>query len=194
MQEVEVQDDLLDFEIPYENVQNWLSGDQVSFLFKLKDSAGQDLTICRHPIFTLDENDSTGGGTYSNPKTEPLYSLRLKDEIDLTTLDLWSFKLKSVSRQRGGVSIVNNVINASQGEKTVIQVDVKESSNVSVVVMTLDGDVVQYLQHGTLSAGTHSFTWNGKSKSGKLCARGLYFVRVFGAGIDETRKVMLVKD
>ena len=193
-QVVEVQDDLLDFEIPYENVQNWLSGDQVSFLFKLKDSAGQDLTICRHPIFTLDENDSTGGGTYSNPKTEPLYSLRLKDESDLTTLDLWSFKLKSVSRQRGGVSIVNNVINASQGEKTVIQVDVKESSNVSVVVMTLDGDVVQYLQHGTLAAGTHSFTWNGKSKSGKLCARGLYFVRVFGAGIDETRKVMLVKD
>ncbi len=193
-QVVEVQNDLLDFEIPYENVQNWLSGDQVSFLFKLKDSAGQDLTICRHPIFTLDENDSTGGGTYSNPKTEPLYSLRLKDESDLTTLDLWSFKLKSVSRQRGGVSIVNNVINASQGEKTVIQVDVKESSNVSVVVMTLDGDVVQYLQHGTLSAGTHSFTWNGKSKSGKLCARGLYFVRVFGGGIDETRKVMLVKD
>ncbi|MBQ5471749.1 MAG: hypothetical protein IIT58_07075, partial [Treponema sp.] len=193
-QDIDVQDGMLDFVVPYSNVENWSSGNQISFLFKLKDSNGSEMKICREPQFTLSESGTAGSGTYEVHRDAPLFALRLKDSNDLTSLDLWSFKLKDVKKQRGGVSIANNVINATQGEKTVIQLDVKETGNVSVVVMTLDGNVVQYLHHGNLSSGTHYFTWNGTTRSGKLCARGLYFVRVFGAGFDETRKVMLVKD
>lgn len=161
------------FDIP-ESVSSakWKSGDQVSFLFKMGN-------------YTVDH--------FANGTAYPLYAVRLKDPNDITSLDLWSFKIKTTSLQRGGVSILNNVIDLNTGEHTVIQVDMKQSGNLNVIVMTLDGNIVTYLRHGQTDAGTHYYNWNGNNNGGSKVARGLYFVRVIGPGIDETRKVMCVK-
>ena len=161
------------FDIPQKvSSEKWKNGDQVSFLFKLGD-------------YTVDH---FGDGT-----NYPLYAIRLKDLNDITSLDLWSFKIRTTNLQRGGVSILNNVIDLNNGEHTVIQVDMKESGNLNVMVMTLDGNIVTYLRHGYTDAGTHYYNWNGTNNGGSKVARGLYFVRVIGPGIDETRKVMCVK-
>ncbi len=161
------------FDIPQSvSSAKWKSGDQVSFLFKMGD-------------YTVDHFDD--GTAY------PLYAVRLKDPNDITSLDLWSFKIKTTNLQRGGVSILNNVIDLNTGEHTVIQVDMKQSGNLNVIVMTLDGNIVTYLRHGQTDAGTHYYNWNGTNNGGSKVARGLYFVRVIGPGIDETRKVMCVK-
>ena len=160
------------FDIPKESADAWKSGDQISFLFKMGD-------------YTVDH--------FGNGTKHPLYAVRLKNENDVTSLDLWSFKVKSTTLQRGGVTILNNVINVDYGENTVVQVDLKESGNLNVIVMTLDGNIVRYLRHGYTDAGTHYYNWNGANNSGSKVARGLYFVRVVGPGIDETRKVMCVK-
>ncbi len=64
----------------------------------------------------------------------------------------------------------------------------------NVYVMTLDGNIVQQLEHGHISAGSHYYRWDGSNTGGSSVARGLYFVRVVGSGIDETRKVLCVKD
>jgi hypothetical protein len=181
----------------------WKAGDQVKFLFGIMDSsaAPQPVMIRHVPVFN---GDSTGG--YYTGTEYPLYALRLTQSLSssdtlasagkkiASSLDLWSFKLKSLVSQRGGVTILNNVINASSGESTVVKVTMPSDGSLSVVVMTLDGDIVQYLQHGTTSSGDHYYNWNGTTKSGKRVARGMYFIRVFGTGIDETRKVMVVKD
>ncbi|MFA6856607.1 MAG: FlgD immunoglobulin-like domain containing protein, partial [Treponema sp.] len=180
---------------------NWKAGDQVKFLFGLVDSSGNPVKIRHVPVFN---GDSTGG-TYSGTEY-PLFALRLTQNLSnsdalesagkkiASSLDLWSFRLKSLVSQRGGVTILNNVINASTGETTVVKVTMPSDGSLSVVVMTLDGDIVQYLQHGTTTSGDHYYKWNGTTKSGKRVARGMYFIRVFGTGIDETRKVMVVKD
>ena len=161
------------FDIPKDAVTaNWKSGDQISFLFKMGN-------------YTVDH--------FGNGTIEPLYAVRLKNPNDITSLDLWSFKIKETTLQRGGVSILNNVINVDYGENTVVQVDLKESGNLNVIVMTLDGNIVTYLRHGHTDAGTHYYKWNGTNNGGSKVARGLYFVRVIGPGIDETRKVMCVK-
>ena len=161
------------FDIPKDAVTaNWKSGDQISFLFKMGN-------------YTVDH--------FGNGTIEPLYAVRLKNPNDITSLDLWSFKIKETTLQRGGVSILNNVINVDYGENTVVQVDLKESGNLNVIVMTLDGNIVTYLRHGHTAAGTHYYKWNGTNNGGSKVARGLYFVRVIGPGIDETRKVMCVK-
>lgn len=165
----------------------YASGNQVSFLFGLSDSAGVPETICHAPEY----DEVTGIYTLDR---QPLFAVRLKNPQDITSLDLWSFRLQGLTLQRGNVTILNNVINASQGESATVQVNLASEGALSVVVMTLDGNVVQYLQHGNASAGEHHYVWNGTTKSGKLVARGMYFVRVFGSGIDETRKVMVVKD
>ncbi|MBO7123100.1 MAG: hypothetical protein J6V90_07465 [Treponema sp.] len=151
---------------------NWKNGDQVSFLFKMGD-------------YTVDH--------YADGRNFPLYAVRLKDISDITSLDLWSFKIRTTTLQRGGVTILNNVIDLNNGEHTVVEVDMKESGNLNVMVMTLDGNIVTYLRHGYTEAGSHYYNWNGTNNGGSKVARGLYFVRVIGPGIDETRKVMCVK-
>ena len=164
----------------------WKSGDQISFLFALSDGNNNPVKICHAP-----EYDSLTD-TYTTEES-PLFALRLKNSGYLTSVDLWSFKLQDITKQRGGVTIFNNVINAANGEKTVVQVNMPSGGTLNVIVMTLDGNIVKYLQHGEASQGEHNYTWDGTTKSGKKVARGLYFIRVFGNGIDETRKVMVVK-
>ena len=176
---------LIDWETLSKN--GYLAGNQVSFLFGLADSDGSPVKISHAPVF-----DEISGVYKLEP--QPLFALRLKNSNDPTSLDLWSFRLKNITLQRGNVTILNNVIDANKGEMSVVQVNMPSSGNLDVVVMTLDGNVIRYLQHGTAFAGEHSYSWNGTTKSGKKVARGLYFVRVFGNGIDETRKIMVVKN
>ena len=129
----------------------------------------------------------------SSSSDSPLYALRLSDINDSSSLDLWSIKLKSITTQRGNVSILNNVINPLNGEKAVVRLNMKNAGKINIMVMTLDGNIVTYLNRGEVSSGEQFFTWDGKNASGGVVARGMYFVRIVGNGIDETRKVMIVK-
>ncbi|QTQ16099.1 FlgD immunoglobulin-like domain containing protein [Treponema parvum] len=169
---------------------DWKAGDQITFMFGLVDSSNSEIKICHTPLYPNILNYS---GVNDTAKA-PLYALRLKDPNDIASLDLWSFKLKDLSLQRGGVSIFNNVINVNAGEKVVIQVDMPQNGELNVAVMTLDGNIVTYLQHGRASQGVHNYRWDGKNNAGTKVARGMYFIRVSGSGFDETRKVMVVKE
>ena len=172
-----------------ESTSAWTAGSQISFLFGLTDTSGNLMEIRHNPVYSSESNYSGVSGT-----EYPLYAVRQLSSSDLSSIDLWSFRLKSKVSQRGGVTILNNVINVNGGESTVVQVDMSSSGNLNVIVMTLDGNVVKYLQHGKASEGTHYYYWNGKNNAGNSVARGLYFIRVVGEGIDETRKVMVVKE
>ena len=180
--------DGIDFSIPEEAVKLWAPGDQVSFLFGMTENDGTDVRMCHSPVFDYQTEE------YIVKKDSPLFALRLKDPADILSLDLWSFRLKEMILQKGGVTILNNVINAGKGEKAVVRVDNPKTGKVDVIVMTLDGNVIEYLHRGELEAGNENyFTWNGKNRNGKAVARGMYFVRVIGNGFDETRKIMVVK-
>ena len=162
---------------------NLSAGNEYQFFFKI---LGKD----KKPLEINHDGDKT------TPRI-PLYTFRMpKERIaagDFSFIDLWSFSVSDITHQRGGVTILNNVINASTGEKTAIGVDMKSSGNLNIYVMTLEGNVIRRLAKGMVSAGTHYYYWDGKNNAGKPVARGLYFVRVAGNGIDETRKVMVVK-
>ena len=180
------------FNLPYKggtsiSTAGWSSGDQISFIFGLANTSTTPIKIRHNPVW--DEHTSTYTGEES-----PLFALRLKNPSDITSVDLWSFKMQKQKSQRGGVTVLNNVINALKAEKMTLQVDMPSAGTLNVIIMTLDGDIVKYLHHGQAESGSHYFTWDGTTKNGGLTARGLYFIRVFGNGIDETRKVMVVKD
>lgn len=167
------------------------SGDEIQFLFKFTDADGNDI------LLDNDADDFTGGS--ANPSHPvPLYALKMPLEKinagDFSFVDLWSFKIKSIKQQRGGVTILNNVINVNAREQAVLEVNVPEEGNLNVFVMTVDGNIVKRLNHGRVNSGTHYYRWNGTNNASKPVARGLYFVRVVGPGIDETRKVLCVKE
>lgn len=167
------------------------SGDEIQFLFKFTDEDGNDI------LLDNDADDFSGGS--ANPSHPvPLYALKMPLEKinagDFSFVDLWSFKIKSIKQQRGGVTILNNVINVNAREQAVLEVNVPEDGNLNVFVMTVDGNIVKRLNHGRVNSGTHYYRWNGTNNASKPVARGLYFVRVVGPGIDETRKVLCVKE
>lgn len=180
----------LKFEFPKSVVENWKSENQISYLFSYLNEDNSQVNIYPAPKYNL----LTGLYELNNSMKFPLFAIRMKDVNDITSLDLWSFKVKSVANQRGGVTILNNVINATYGEKAIVKINLPQDGNLDVMVMTLDGNIVTYLNHGATTSGEHYFTWNGTNNAGSKVARGLYFVRVISSTIDETRKIMVVKD
>ena len=180
----EKQDDSITFDILKEQIPDVTS---LSFLFALKDANSEYLTVNHYPAY----NYSTK--MYDLGQKFPLFALRLDNKEDIKSFDLWSLKLDSISLQRGGVTILNNVINPLLGDKAILKLDLAQKARVNILVMTLDGNIVKYLNRGSLDSGEYQFTWDGTNNSSKPVARGMYFIRVFGNGIDETRKVLVVK-
>jgi hypothetical protein len=126
----------------------------------------------------------------------PLYVARLESPDAgnwYRTAVPWRFSIQNVIRQRTGVSILNNVINPLEGEKAVLHYVLSEAGMVTINVFTLDGSLVNVLHRGRQDAGEYSTTWDGRNVGGRPVSRGIYFIRVVGPGIDEYRKVMVVK-
>ena len=132
--------------------------------------------------------------------TAPLYCARL----DMTAggdipanwyrlIKPFSFEIHDVRKQRGAVTILNNVIDPTQGETVRLSYQIESDGYVTVTVFTLDGDVVRRLYAGQQSAGDYSAAWDGKNGSGQSVARGMYFVRVLGPDVDEIRKVIVIR-
>lgn len=113
---------------------------------------------------------------------------------DPRSFALWQIKIQDVIKQKGGVTILNNVINVLKRERTTVQLDLAQGGQVTVMVFTLDGDVVTTLHRGRLGAGTYNFVWDGTNMAGLPVARGIYFIRVVAPGIDEIRKVIVIKE
>jgi hypothetical protein len=172
--------DLVTFSIPNDPATpgyfGWKADSEISFLFRV-------------------DSDYTFDHDFNNETPQiPFYALRLAVPGDITSLDLWSVKLADLQRQQGGVTILNNVINVNNKEQTIIEVDMPKTGNLTIHIMTIDGDIVKTLQKGRTTEGLHYYRWNGTNSSGKTVARGMYFVRIVGPGIDENRKVMAVKE
>jgi len=160
---------------------DWKAGSQIQFLFKILNADGNPVMV-----------DVNHDGKIQEDVDHPLYAVRLNDETDLTSIDLWSLNIVELLRQKGNVTILNNVINPLNQEETVVEVSTEESGNLRVEILTLDGNVIKVLQRGRTEKGIHYFKWDGKNLAGNPVARGMYFIRVVGPGIDETRKVMIV--
>ena len=179
------------FDLDSDIVKQWSSGNQVSFLFGITKEDGTPVTIMHSP--ELDPDSSRDKYYLTSSTKMPLFALRQTAPEDFMSLDLWSFRIKDIVSQRGGVTVLNNVINSDEGEKVVIKINQPQSGKLNVLVMTLDGNIVDYLQRGESEAGEHYYSWDGSNRKGKPVARGMYFIRVTGPGLDETRKVLVVK-
>ena len=125
----------------------------------------------------------------------PLYAVRL----DPSASPWWegakpfTFIMRDLARQRGAVTILNNVLNPLKGGKTKISYVLTRPGQVTINVFTVDGTLIRTLQRGRMEAGEYFAEWDGKNARGNPVARGMYFVRVVGPDVDEVRKIMLVK-
>ncbi len=140
-----------------------------------------------------DSEISSGADIEFVLKVGNLFAARATDPDDPRTLAPWVIPIRDIRRQVGGVTILNNVINPTEGGKTILVYELEAPGMVTAQVFSLSGDVVNILFRGRQGAGEYTYTWDGTNRSGMTVARGVYFIRVVGPGIDEYRKVMVVK-
>ena len=107
----------------------------------------------------------------------------------------YKFDIHDITRQRGGVTILNNVINSNNRERVYIDYRPDSSGRVTIQVFTLDGNLVKIIKRGSAEkpGEINRVSWDGTNQGGRPVARGLYFIRVVAPGIDEIRKVMVIK-
>jgi len=106
----------------------------------------------------------------------------------------FGFNIQGMSLQRGGVTVMNNVINSDKRETAMIRYNLTRSGRVTIQIYTLDGTLVKSIRRNeNREIGSYVDTWDGSNNGGKAVARGMYFVRVVGPDIDEIRKIMVVK-
>jgi hypothetical protein len=68
-----------------------------------------------------------------------------------------------------------------------------EDAPVDVAVHDVLGRHVRQLHDGTMPAGRHELTWDGRNESGDPASSGVYFVRYSGGGVFDTRKLVLLR-
>ena len=108
----------------------------------------------------------------------------------------FNFGIHGITRQRSGVTILNNVINSDRRERVFLDYRLLKPGRVTIQVFTLDGSLVRVLENRTQSAnptGYYRVFWDGTNNGGRPVARGMYFIRIVAPDIDEIRKVMVVR-
>jgi hypothetical protein len=105
----------------------------------------------------------------------------------------FGFGLHDVTRQRSSVTILNNVINPEKDERAYLDYTLGSGGRVTIQVFTMEGSLVKVLKRENQGAGTYRVFWDGKNNGGRATARGMYFIRIVAPGVDEIRKVMIVK-
>ncbi|MCL2066276.1 MAG: hypothetical protein FWG99_02275 [Treponema sp.] len=155
------------------NIPGFSSGSKLDFLLRLSGAPGdQNLYIARLDI-------PRAGAVPSN-----WYQL----------VRPFSFDIQDTTQQRGGVTVLNNVINPDNNESTFIRYNMVRPGRVTVQIYTLEGTLVRSVRRNDQrDAGEWTDSWNGRNNAGRAVARGMYFVRVVGPDIDEIRKIMVIR-
>ncbi|MBM4404403.1 MAG: T9SS type A sorting domain-containing protein [Candidatus Cloacimonetes bacterium] len=78
--------------------------------------------------------------------------------------------------------------------QTTIRVSKPTPGNPQISIYNLRGQIVRTLPGFTRSAHHYEFGFDGLDNNGKPCPAGIYFIRVTGTGLDETRKVILIRN
>jgi len=142
------------------------------------------------------QNDVKFDFFYEVPGGSVLYHARCTDPTAsdwYRKIRPWTFDLHAVREQAARISVLNNVINPKTGESADLHYVLEEGGNLTIQVFTLAGDLVDTLYRGHRSSGEYATSWDGRNKAGDIVARGIYFIRFTGPGVDEHRKVLVVK-
>jgi hypothetical protein len=66
--------------------------------------------------------------------------------------------------------------------------ELPKSSSVHTVVLNAAGQTIRTICSGAMGAGRHELNWDGRTDSGRETESGIYFVRVYAAGLTFNRR------
>ena len=75
---------------------------------------------------------------------------------------------------------------------TRIGVELARGGHSRVLVVSPSGRVLRELYQGELAAGSHAFTWNGRTSDGNPVSSGIYFFRIDAGGFSRSMPVTIL--
>ena len=76
---------------------------------------------------------------------------------------------------------------------TTINYQLQKAGHVSLNVYNITGQVVRTLVAEVQNVGSYSVVWNGRDDDGKSVSTGLYFYRLSLSGINDVKRLVLIK-
>jgi len=76
---------------------------------------------------------------------------------------------------------------------TTISFDLAVQGRVRISIFSIDGRLVKTLTDESLSPGRYERVWKGRDNGGRAVASGTYLYRMEGPGIQQTRRMLLIK-
>jgi flagellar basal-body rod modification protein FlgD len=84
------------------------------------------------------------------------------------------------------VEVAGKEFQAKAGASTTLTYEMPSKAETGTISITDDKGVVVYSANAELSAGVHSFTWNGKDKNGQAVPAGKYTIKVGAIDAEKT--------
>jgi len=98
-----------------------------------------------------------------------------------------------LTSNRSGLKAYNNIFNPTKGEKATFRFETSSAGRVRLRLFTLSGEEVITLLDENRPAGKGSLDWSGGNLRGTTVASGIYYLNLSAPGVNETRKVIVVK-
>jgi hypothetical protein len=76
---------------------------------------------------------------------------------------------------------------------TIITFSIPQSEKVTLTIFNLLGQKIATLADGSMLAGTHIVSWNGRDDAGRQLASGIYLYRLSTSRFSEAKKMVLLK-
>lgn len=157
----------------------------------LKD--GTEITDATESSYTIDSVDDSDAGAYtckiSNSVATDLTLYIRPIDVTLTVATGISDNSSQIPSAFALYENFPNPFNPS----TTISFDLPQTSQATLVIYNLRGQLVRTLFAGDLPAGRHQFMWDGANDFGAQVASGIYLYRLKSDNFVSTRKLALVK-
>jgi len=91
------------------------------------------------------------------------------------------------------VKVYHGVFKPGENEKTSVAFNLPAAAVVTVNVYDSSGRKVRDLYSGSSASGLNTMQWDGRNDGGQRVSSGVYTVKVEGGGINQTRRVVVVR-
>lgn len=138
------------------------------------DDAGATLDSTYTATLTFSSTDESLPGAAAQPDL----TVTLRARVTSGIADSSDLPLPSVTR------LFNPSPNPLSG-RTTMRLDLANAAQVQLSIFDASGRSVRTLAHGSLKAGRHDLTWDGRGADGSPVGSGIYFVRFTAVGGEE---------
>jgi len=76
---------------------------------------------------------------------------------------------------------------------TTIRYSLPKAQKVKLEIFNIIGQRVKVLENGEQTAGEHTLTWNGADEKGEIVPSGVYFYKLTGENLRESKKLIFLK-